>query len=112
MSQSLNARAIALAAGNMAASSPLSPGMQANFRGFTFVDESSIDDHFIGREELARMEEDAEDLEDEWDEDQARRNDDDDGRGFNGRSNRMSGIEYRRPHDDEGGIFGNDGMDM
>lgn len=111
MSQSLNARAIALATGNMAAGTPLSPGMQANFRGFTFVDESSIDEHFIGRDELARMEEDVEDLEDEWDESDTLRNDGD-GRGFDGRSNRMSGIEYKRPHDDEGGIFGNDGMDM
>lgn len=111
MSQSLNARAIALAAGNMAASTPLSPGMQANFRGFTFVDESSINEHFLGRDELARMDEDAEDLENEWDESQDGR-DDGDGRGFDSRGNRMSGIEFRRPHDDEGGIFGNDGMDM
>lgn len=113
MSQSLNARAVALAAGNLAASAPLSPGMQANFRGFTFVDESSIDEHFgfIGRDELARMDEDAEELEGGWDENQDTRNEDD-GRGFGGRSNRMSGIEFRRPHDDEGGIFGNDGMDM
>lgn len=42
---SLNARAAALAAG-IATSTPLSPGMQANFRGFTFVDESLMDDHF------------------------------------------------------------------
>lgn len=87
--------------------------MQANFRGFTFVDESSIDEHFLERDELARMEEDAEELENEWDESQDRRNDDDDdGRAFDGRGNRMSGIEFKRPHDDEGGIFGNDGMDM
>lgn len=112
MSQSLNARAVAMASGNMAASTPLSPGMQANFRGFTFVDESSIDDHFIGRDELARMEEDVEELEDEWDGDGSERRNDDDGRGFDGRGNRMSGVEFKRPHDDEGGIFGNDGMDM
>ncbi len=42
---SLNARAAALAAG-IATSTPLSPTMQANFRGFTFVDESLMDDHF------------------------------------------------------------------
>lgn len=48
MTGSLNARAAALASVNMPASTPLSPGMQANFRGFTFVDESSIDDHFDG----------------------------------------------------------------
>ena len=42
---SLNARAAALAAG-IPTSTPLSPTMQANFRGFTFVDESLMDDHF------------------------------------------------------------------
>lgn len=45
---SLNARAAALAAG-ISSSTPLSPGMQANFKGFTFVDESSIDDHMRDR---------------------------------------------------------------
>lgn len=95
----------------MAASTPLSPGMQANFRGFTFVDESSIDEHFLARDELARMEEDAEELENQWDEGQDGQNDDD-GPALDSRGNRMSGIEYRRSHDDEGGIFGNDGMDM
>ncbi|KAL3477888.1 kinase-like domain-containing protein [Aspergillus californicus] len=44
-SSSLNDRAAALANGFMAASTPLSPGMQANFKGFTFVNESSIDHH-------------------------------------------------------------------
>ncbi|KAI5291029.1 hypothetical protein KEM54_006622 [Ascosphaera aggregata] len=38
--KSLNARA---AMGAMPASTPLSPGMQANFKGFTFVDESSME---------------------------------------------------------------------
>ncbi|KAI5841135.1 kinase-like domain-containing protein [Morchella snyderi] len=108
MSQSLNARALAMAGGNMA-STPLSPGMQANFRGFTFVDESSMDDHFLGRDELARMDEDAEDSEDAWDDNQDRRNKE--GRSYDDRrGSRMSGIEYKR--DDESGIFGNDGMDM
>jgi len=45
-SSSLNARAAALAAGAMTASTPLSPGMQNAFKGFTFVDESSMDGHF------------------------------------------------------------------
>lgn len=45
-SSSLNARVAALATGAMPASTPLSPGMQANFRGFTFVDESSMDEQF------------------------------------------------------------------
>ncbi|KAL8631926.1 hypothetical protein Q9189_002300 [Teloschistes chrysophthalmus] len=45
-SSSLNARAAALTSGAIPASTPLSPGMQANFKGFTFVDESTMDDHF------------------------------------------------------------------
>ena len=45
-SSSLNARAAALAVGAAPASTPLSPGMQANFKGFTFVDERSIDEQF------------------------------------------------------------------
>lgn len=45
---SLNARAAALAAG-MDTSTPLSPGMQANFKGFTFVDESAMEENFRGR---------------------------------------------------------------
>ena len=56
-SESLSARAAALAAGAMPASTPLSPGMQANFKGFTFVDESSIHDHFKVND-LERMDED------------------------------------------------------
>ncbi|KAH8594293.1 BPK2, Sch9-like camp-dependent protein kinase catalytic subunit [Bisporella sp. PMI_857] len=47
-SSSLNARAAALAS-NAAASTPLSPTMQANFKGFTFVDESSIEEHMRDR---------------------------------------------------------------
>ncbi|KAF2453321.1 kinase-like domain-containing protein [Lineolata rhizophorae] len=43
---SLNARAAALAAGMNPASTPLSPTMQANFKGFTFVDESAMDKQF------------------------------------------------------------------
>lgn len=50
-SSSLNARAVALGTGAIPASTPLSPGMQANFRGFTFVDESSIDERFVGTNE-------------------------------------------------------------
>ncbi|KAI1430113.1 kinase-like domain-containing protein [Xylaria sp. FL1777] len=45
---SLNERAQQLAAG-YAASTPLSPSTQANFKGFTFVDESALDDHMKGR---------------------------------------------------------------
>ncbi|EFW20573.1 hypothetical protein D8B26_003074 [Coccidioides posadasii str. Silveira] len=42
-SASLNARAAALAAGAATESTPLSPGMQANFKGFTFVNESTME---------------------------------------------------------------------
>ncbi|PHH60092.1 hypothetical protein CDD81_2136 [Ophiocordyceps australis] len=45
---SLNERAAALAQG-FAASTPLSPSVQANFQGFTFVDESALDDHMGDR---------------------------------------------------------------
>ncbi|KAF3491494.1 AGC/AKT protein kinase [Arthroderma uncinatum] len=44
-SASLNARAAALANGLNPAGTPLSPGMQANFKGFTFVNESSMEHH-------------------------------------------------------------------
>ncbi|RKF58523.1 Serine/threonine-protein kinase SCH9 [Golovinomyces cichoracearum] len=44
---SLNARAAALAAG-IATSTPLSPGVQANFKGFTFVERSLMEDHMAG----------------------------------------------------------------
>ena len=43
---SLNARAAALASGVDNATTPLSPTMQAKFKGFTFVDESTIDKQF------------------------------------------------------------------
>jgi protein-serine/threonine kinase len=48
-SSSLNARAAALAAGITADSAPLSPTMQNAFQGFTFVDESTMDERFGGR---------------------------------------------------------------
>ncbi|KAK4941635.1 Serine/threonine-protein kinase [Elasticomyces elasticus] len=47
-SSSLNARAAAIAAGNNPASTPLSPTMQNAFRGFTFVDESTMEERFGG----------------------------------------------------------------
>ncbi|CAG8383669.1 unnamed protein product [Penicillium salamii] len=56
MNNSLNLRAAALANGLMPASTPLSPGMQANFKGFTFVNESSIDHHLM--DDSDHMEED------------------------------------------------------
>ncbi|KAI1819578.1 serine/threonine-protein kinase sck1 [Xylaria intraflava] len=45
---SLNERAQQLTTGYVA-STPLSPTTQANFKGFTFVDESALDDHMKGR---------------------------------------------------------------
>lgn len=47
---SLNARAAALASGIDNATTPLSPTMQANFKGFTFVDESAME-HNLGRQQ-------------------------------------------------------------
>ncbi|TGZ82609.1 Pkinase-domain-containing protein [Ascodesmis nigricans] len=106
MTNSLNARAAALASQHTA-STPLSPGMQENFKGFTFVDESSIDDHFLGRprhddsdEEYDKMEEDA--LEEAWDGHGGFR--DHHQRNGNGR---MSGVM----RDDEAGVF-HHGMEM
>lgn len=43
---SLNARAAALASGVNPASTPLSPTLQTAFKGFTFVDESTLDRQF------------------------------------------------------------------
>ncbi|OTB02505.1 hypothetical protein M426DRAFT_62066 [Hypoxylon sp. CI-4A] len=66
---SLNERAQQLAAG-FATSTPLSPSTQANFQGFTFVDESSLDDHMRSRyideemDDVDRRDNDWDDLED------------------------------------------------
>ena len=58
---SLNARAAALAGAGVPASTPLSPGVQAKFEGFTYVDESQMDRQFGGSEstihEADRMDE-------------------------------------------------------
>jgi len=64
-SSSLNARASALAS-NAAASTPLSPTMQANFKGFTFVDESSIDEHFRDRIRDSDNDMDEDERKDDW----------------------------------------------
>ncbi|OBT73245.1 AGC/AKT protein kinase [Pseudogymnoascus sp. 05NY08] len=64
---SLNARAAALAAG-IVTSTPLSPGMQANFKGFTFVDENSIDDHFQDRTKY-----DIDEMDEAWDDTKTKR---------------------------------------
>ena len=47
---SLNARAAALASGVDTNSTPLSPTMQNQFKGFTFVDESTLEQQFADRE--------------------------------------------------------------
>ncbi|KAL8895282.1 MAG: hypothetical protein Q9192_003734 [Flavoplaca navasiana] len=49
-SSSLNARAAALTSGVMPTDTPISPGMQANFKGFTFVDESTMNEQFAARD--------------------------------------------------------------
>jgi len=49
-SSSLNARAQALAHGAMPGSTPLSPTMQNAFKGFTFVDDSALEQQYAGRE--------------------------------------------------------------
>ncbi|RFU32183.1 hypothetical protein B7463_g4174, partial [Scytalidium lignicola] len=93
---SLNARAAALAAG-VATSTPLSPGMQANFKGFTFVDESSIDDSM-----KHRMKDDYDDM----DEDDKRDQDWEDPFDIpdKRRSDRMSGIVKTNTNED-GNMF-------
>ncbi|BDD60670.1 hypothetical protein MAP00_005775 [Monascus purpureus] len=65
ISASLNDRAAALANNLMGASTPLSPGMQANFKGFTFVNESSVEQH-LKNVSTDRAEEDSIKDEDLW----------------------------------------------
>ncbi|KAK4170311.1 Serine/threonine-protein kinase [Cladorrhinum sp. PSN259] len=99
---SLNERAAALAKG-YATSTPLSPSVQANFQGFTFVDESALDDHMDGRYHKY----DDEDMDDG---DEKRRGDsrDDDWDDMNDvaprNANRMSGIVRTNTHDEQ--MFG------
>lgn len=98
---SLNERAAALARG-YAASTPLSPSVQANFQGFTFVDESALEDHM--RDRARNDDEDMDDAhangnDDDWD-----NLDDFDMK----KSNRMSGIVGTSTHDEQmvgGGHF-------
>jgi len=108
ISGSLNARAAAAASGDITASTPLSPTMQANFQGFTFVDESSMDDHFRGRRNSDAMDEDKSDLENAFEgkrsggrkdsvDDSAHPDDDDDDFPL---SRRMSGVTKSSGDDD------------
>ncbi|OLN88564.1 Serine/threonine-protein kinase SCH9 [Colletotrichum chlorophyti] len=96
---SLNERAAALSKG-FATSTPLSPSVQANFQGFTFVDESALDDHMRdkGRYDDEEMR-DSQHQDDDWD----------DLEELNHRSsNRMSGIVRTTTNDEQmvgGGHF-------
>ncbi|KXX76698.1 Serine/threonine-protein kinase SCH9 [Madurella mycetomatis] len=66
---SLNERAAALAKG-YATSTPLSPSVQANFQGFTFVDESALEDHMkdrYGKYEDEDMDDVGRKRDDDWD---------------------------------------------
>jgi serine/threonine protein kinase len=100
-SGSLNERAAALAKGYAASGTPLSPSVQAKFEGFTFVDESVLDDHMkdrLGRYDDDEDMDDAKHRNDEKDDDWS--DDDVDGKG----ANRMSGIVKTNTHDDQ--MFG------
>ena len=94
-STSLNDRAVALVNGAMPTSTPLSPGMQANFKGFTFVNESSMD-HHLKDNQVDRMDEDTRD-DDIW-----RRTH----RSGSSGDHRMSGV-IRTGESSESGIFNN-----
>lgn len=82
---SLNERAAALAQG-YATSTPLSPSVQANFQGFTFVDESALDDHM--RDRIRHDDEEMNDAQANHDDEDWDNLDDIDPR----KANRMSGI--------------------
>ncbi|CAO2647762.1 Nn.00g086840.m01.CDS01 [Neocucurbitaria sp. VM-36] len=93
---SLNARAAALASGVNPASTPLSPTMQANFAGFTFTDQSTMEQQFAHRQrdDMERMDEDEKD-EVDWDKPA-------------GRGDRMSGVIPSNDHD----IFNHGNFDV
>ncbi|KAI9749091.1 MAG: hypothetical protein M4579_007007 [Chaenotheca gracillima] len=98
---SLNARPPAIGG-----STPLSPGMQANFKGFTFVDESSMSSAFggRGRDDLERMDEDDhEEEENTWDDNSRDGN-------RSRREDRMSGVV--RTGGGEDGVFNSNFDDM
>ncbi|KAF2473200.1 kinase-like protein [Lindgomyces ingoldianus] len=93
---SLNARAAALASGVNPASTPLSPTMQANFAGFTFVDESTMEQQFRNRDhDIERMDEDNKEEDADWEK-------------LVGRGDRMSGIIPSNDHD----IFSHGNFDV
>ncbi|KAF1987121.1 kinase-like protein [Aulographum hederae CBS 113979] len=89
----LNARAAAMASGANPSSTPLSPTVQANFKGFTFVDENSLERQFADREEeLDRMDEDERENDPDWD------------KPFGNGGQRMSGVVHSNDPDE--GMFG------
>ncbi|TDZ13119.1 Serine/threonine-protein kinase SCH9 [Colletotrichum spinosum] len=89
---SLNERAAALSKG-FATSTPLSPSVQANFQGFTFVDESALDDHMRDKSRFddEEMRDSHHHQDDDWD----------DLEDMNQRSNRMSGIVRTTTNDEQ-----------
>lgn len=107
MTGSLQARAIG---GNLTASTPLSPTLQANFRGFTFVDESTMEENFGSNNRHSTLDIMDEDHEGEWDDHNSGMGSlNQDGRSFGDRGNRMSGVI--RTGEGEEGVF-NGGFDM
>ncbi|KAL8763755.1 MAG: hypothetical protein Q9184_000547 [Pyrenodesmia sp. 2 TL-2023] len=100
-SSSLNARAAALTSGAMPDSTPLSPGMQANFRGFTFVDESTMNEQFQAREMDNAMDDTAADEDVDIDQGMSVRGQ---------RSDRMSGV--LRTGGSEDGVFNDSHFDV
>ncbi|KAB5563594.1 serine/threonine-protein kinase sck1 [Coniochaeta sp. 2T2.1] len=102
---SLNERAAALAKG-YATSTPLSPSVQANFQGFTFVDDSVLDDHMKDR--YTHYEDD--EMNDDDHNSQKKNDDWDDLEDVNSRgSNRMSGIVKTNTNDEQ--MFGSTQFD-
>lgn len=89
---SLNARAAAVAAG-MNPETPLSPTLQTAFKGFTFVDESTLDQHFGNGNGLSRV---------------STREDGDELRRTISKDNRMSGLEQSN---DPEGMFADQMLD-
>lgn len=84
---SLNTRAQAIGSGIDVSATPLSPTMQANFRGFTFVDESALDKQFGAGERQ--------------DEDQ-RMGENDDLEDWNGANDdKMTGVQSTNAQDEE-----------
>ena len=101
MTGSMNARALGIA--SLTASTPLSPTLQANFRGFTFVDDSMLEEHLGGHRDSRYLDSMDEDGEYEWQNGAYV----EDGRGFDGRGNRMSGVIKTSGHGRDDDIFGN-----